>query len=75
MMTTSKRRLGWMVLAVLLVITSLSVQPVQGDARCNLADCIPQCEEGCAPYGGHPATCNWQEFSGQCVGICWCYYW
>jgi len=74
MMTTSKGRLGWMVLALLLVFTNLAVSPAWADARCPLEACAEQCQEGCAPFGGTPATCNWQQFSGRCVGICWCYY-
>lgn len=73
MTTTLKGRLGWMVLALLLVLTSLSAPPARGDSQCPLEACADQCNETCQPYGGTPATCQWRAFAGRCVGICWCY--
>lgn len=70
MITTSKYRLGWAGLALLMFFTALSVPPAQGASPwCNLSDCDAFCAEACC---GHAATCQWNEFSGSCRGICWC---
>ena len=73
-MIVRKSRFVLMVLALVLVVASLTVMPAESD-KCPLEACAEECDQVCAPNGGEPASCVWLSFPapGHCSALCRCY--
>lgn len=70
-----KSRVKLVLLVALMICVSLLTSSGTSQAApiCQLDDCNDYCDQVCAPYGGTPWTCQRNNISGTCYGICYCY--